>query len=398
MNNKQNLLGSNKAFEIKIILLFITVWVAFVALILIQPLPQEAALGNLDTASKLLDKVSVSDASKLENASRELKKLKLSGKEQKQLETVIATINDAEISLEGDRARLSGTTNEVKNQIDQAQKALVSPGFLERIKGTKEQILAVLWPVLIVILIWYLLHSKAAITFFQQLGGIFSTLKIPGGLEIGFATAVKSSQEEVLSNYRKQVISKYDGLAKQYEIEDILGRIVNGPIKKFFAQNNIPQPDLRCTIHVKDILFDNSLYQLTNYVGRGKGGKGRAWSVRRGMIGRSWRLEENYRKGTVPTIPRDLIESWALTREETESITAIQTMLCYVVKEENQSPVAMLYLDAKEANAFGTDAQMDSLLQTIRDEIEKGLKGKLNTIWEEAQKSAPLIEIYADRK
>ncbi|HLJ86370.1 MAG TPA: hypothetical protein VKZ53_06075 [Candidatus Angelobacter sp.] len=389
----------NKHFEGKALFAFIGVGLLFVIMIILQPLPQEAAMGNLVAVDKLLDQVIVSDASKLENASRELNKLKLSTSSQKQLEAAIKAISDAEISLEGDRARLSGTTNEIKNQIDQAQKALATPGFLERIKSVKDEILAVLWPVLAVMLVWYLLHSKAAITFFRQLGTVFSNLKMPGGLEIGFATAIKSSQEEVLSDYRKQVISKYDGLSAQYQIAETLSRIVSGPIKNFFETAGIKDPHFRCTVHVRDILFDNSLYQLTNYIGREKGGKGRAWSIRRGMIGRTWRLEESYKKGQIPITQRELIETWGLTRDETEGITQIQTMLCYLIKGQNQSPLAMLYLDATEKDAFGNDAQMDKLLETIDAEVKKlALDKSLEQVWQQAQSSAPLIEIYADRK
>ena len=182
-------------------------------------------------------------------------------------------------------------------------------------------------------------------------------------------------------------------------LQRLLSRIVDGPVKAFFKTNLGKEPDFRCTVHVRDILFDNSIYQLTDYVGREKGGRGRAWSVRRGMIGRTWRLEENYRKGIVPKEANDLIEAWGLTREETKVIAKNQTMLCYLIKGQNKSPLAMLYLDAEAENAFGTDAEMDQLLTVIGTEVTRfGLDKALEQVWQQAQASAPLIEIYADRK
>jgi hypothetical protein len=388
-----------KLFQISVIGLFILILVIFATLILLQPSPQEKALGNLDAAGKLLDKVDISDASRLENASKELRKVKLSAAAQKQLDAALAAIDDAEISLAGDRARLNGGSSEIKYQIEQAKANLTAPSFVERLARVKDQILALLWPVLIVILLWSLLHSKASINFFKQLATIVSNVKIPGGLEIDFATAIKTTQEEVLKEYRGKVVSKYDGLATQYQIAETLSRIVDGPVKAFFKTSLGKEPDFRCTVHVRDILFDNSIYQLIDYVGREKGGRGRAWSVRRGMIGRTWRLEENYRKGIVPKEANDLIEAWGLTREETKVIAKNQTMLCYLIKGQNKSPLAMLYLDAEAENAFGTDAEMDQLLTVIGTEVTRfGLDKALEQVWQQAQASAPLIEIYADRK
>lgn len=388
-----------KSFEFKVVVLFIVILGVFAALILLQPLPEEAALGNLDATTKLLEKVNVSDAGKLENASKELKRLKLPGTAQKQVDAALTAMDDAEISLEGDRARLSGVSSEIKNQIEQAQKNLVAPSLVERITKVKDQILALLWPVLVVILFWALLHSEAAIKFFRQLGALVSNLKFPGGLEIGFATQIKTTQEEVLKDYRQKVISKYDGLVAQHEITETLGRIVDGPIRSFLKTTLGKEPEFRCTVHVKDILFANSLYQLTDYVGKEKSGRGRAWSVRRGMIGRAWRLEENYRKGEVPVNVEELIEKWGLTRDEAKIVTKNQSMLCYVIKGQNKSPIAMLYLDAEARDAFGTDAQMDQILAAIGTEVSQfGLDKSLEQVWQQAQASAPLIEIYADRK
>ena len=394
--NKDKNKDKNIIAERKFIFLFIAVLAIFIALVLLQPSPQGAALGNLDAADKLLEKVTVSEPGKLESASKELKKLRLSGADQAQLNAALTAIDEAEISLEGDRARLSGVSSEIKNQIAQAKKNVATPDVFERIKGAKDQIFTLLWLVLIVILLWSMLRSEAAINFFKGLG--VSRIKTPGGVELEFATQVKSSLEDVLRDYRQQAVKKYDGLALQYQIAETLDRIVKGPIKNFF-QSIGKQPNFRCTVHVRDILFDNSIYQLTDYVGRDKGGRGRAWSVRRGMIGRTWRLEESYAKGTVPIKSRELIETWGLSQNETEGATAIQTMLCYLVKGKNDIPLAMIYLDAKEADAFGTQDQMDELLAVIEKESQqRGLTENFGKIWEQIQASAPLIEIYADRK
>ena len=48
---------------------------------------------------------------------------------------------------------------------------------------------------------------------------------------------------------------------------------------------------------------------------------------------------------------------------------------------------------------FGSQTQMDELLAMIDKEVKsRELDKKLQTIWQQAQASAPLIEIYADHK
>ena len=224
--------------------------------------------------------------------------------------------------------------------------------------------------------------------------------------EIAFAsTIVRNTQEEVLSSYRQQVIAQYDAAAIQNQISDTVDRIVKNKILPFFEkQDTSKKPDFRCTIHVRDILFQNSLYQLIDYLPRkysaaGKGGRGRAWSVRYGMLGRFWRLEQSGFKGTVPKSEAQLINDWGMTKTEAESASGRQTLFCCLIRGKNQSPVAIFYLDAEADNAFGDDSQMSALLQIVEEAVTTfGLDSALEDVWKKVQPVAPLIEIYADRK
>lgn len=389
-----------KVFALKV-LLVICILLFFVLLIgplFLERSPQEAALGNLGAIDTLVDKEQAPEVDKLETAIKGLGDMKASGTPQKNLESARSAIHDAQVSLEGIRAHLSSVSSEIKAQIGEAKNNLSGSPGLERAKGVKDQILFLLWPVLIVAVTLYVLQSQSLINFFKKLADIVTTIKVPGGLEIAFASAaVKTKQEDVLGEYRQQVIKQYDALASQYQIAESLGRMVKGPIKEFFDKALSKQPKFRCTIHVRDMLFASSVYQLVDYVG-GKNGRGRAWSIRRGMIGRTWRREQDDAQGEIPKDPQELIEKWGFTREEAEN-SQYQTMLCHLIKSQNDNPVAMLYLDAQEANAFGTKAQMDDLLKKIEEEIKtRKLDEDLQKIWQQAQASAPLIEIYADHK
>lgn len=376
--------------------------ILLVILVILQPAPQGAALANLSAVEKLLDQAKTSETpAKFEEARKALVRVsdKASTEGQGTIAQALVAVDDLESTVEGERAKLNAIHSQIRSQVDEAKDSLVAFSSRDRATGVKDQLLALLWPVVLVLLVLYLLHSKISIDFFTRLASIISNVKIPGGLEIAFAsTAVKSTQEEVLSGYRQQVISKYDGVAKQYQIAETVSRIVKGPIEDFFRKFEQPlkKPRFRCTVHVRDILFDNSLYQLIDYIGS-KGGRGRAWSVRRGMIGRCWRSEKSDRKGSVPKDEAQLIDNWGLTKDELEGANKNQTMLCHLIKADNQSPLALLYLDCEDRDAFGDEKKMDDLDGVINKAVKDfGLDRALEQVWQQARASAPLIEIYAD--
>jgi hypothetical protein len=76
-----------------------------------------------------------------------------------------------------------------------------------------------------------------------------------------------------------------------------------------------------------------------------------------------------------------------------------QTMLCNLIRAKNQSPVAILFLDAQPIDAFGDEAQMSALIKVIDAAVKEfGLDIALDNVWEKVRSSAPLIEIYAEHK
>lgn len=390
---------------LKAILIALAVFIVFMGvLVILQPSPQEAALGNLSAAEKILDRPRTSGAvPKLDEAAKTLEAL--GGKEGTKVESAkaLALVENAKSDIALDETRLDAYSTEIRAQLEQAKSNLSAPSASERAKGVKDQILALLWPLVLVALIVYLLNSQAALGFFKQLAAVISNVKIPGGLEIQFAgTAVKSTQEDVLRGYRQQVIASYDAVSVQFKISDTVSRIVEDLETNFFHGQSPSK--FRCTIHVQDMLFQHSLYQLIDYLprkawGAAQGTRGRAWSVRRGLLGQAWRLEENKSEGSVPKDVKQLIRGWGMTKEEAEAASGRQTLLCYLIKAKNQSPIAALYLDAEQENAFGDRENMQKLIQEIDRAVKKyGLDDALDRVWQQVQSSAPLIEIYGANK
>jgi hypothetical protein len=362
-------------------------------------------MGSLVAAEKILEDIKPADApAKLDEARHSLATMQVPKNLQQSCEGVIASIDEAKATIGNDQAKLNAAIATAKAQIVQAKSNLSAFTAIERVKIVKDQILALVWPVVIAILILYVFTSKSALEVLKHMGSLVSKVKVPGGLEIAFAggAAVKNTQEEVIKGYRQQVISQYDLAANQTQVSDTVERIIKERIEPFFTGQNINRPDFRCTIHVRDILFQSSLYQLIDYLPRnssaaGKVTRGRAWSVRYGLMGRCWRLEKDQTEGSVPTGEVELIEKWGLMKNEAGGASKKQTMLCYLIRSDSQNPLAIFYMDAEPRDAFGNSTQMSELLEVVRKGVRDfKLRELLEKVSDNVQTSAPLIEIYAD--
>jgi hypothetical protein len=257
------------------IALVLACFIAFLAvLMLLQPSSQESALDSLSAVEKVLDQMRSPEApTKLDEARQMLTDLKVPPGSQAEKDKTIAAIDEAKARLGSDQAKLTAATGEIKAQIARAKANLKVLTAMERARGIRDQILALVWPAFLALLIVIVVNSKSSPRLFAQLGSVISNVKVPGGLEIAFAsTAVKSTQEEVLRDYRQQAIAQYDAAASQYQISETVSRIIDDRIRPFFVSQNL-KPDFRCTIHVRDILFKDSLCQLIDYL-PGKWGLG----------------------------------------------------------------------------------------------------------------------------
>jgi hypothetical protein len=69
--------------------------------------------------------------------------------------------------------------------------------------------------------------------------------------------------------------------------------------------------------------------------------------------------------------------------------------VCAVLRNEKGDPVGILYLDAAEANAFGSKEQLAELLRITEEACKKhGLIDALARLQDELRNQAPLIRIY----
>ncbi|MGC2220926.1 MAG: hypothetical protein WA624_00400, partial [Methylocella sp.] len=245
------------------------------------------------------------------------------------------------------------------------------------IKGGFELLGEVAWPLTVLILAVPLLLNRKLL---RLLFGSLRRVKA-GDLEFEFnaqdALRAKISISDAYEEFRKTAQVAYAHFVRVYSIRErfqnalmTLREKVKGSSKLGGDTLDWPE-DFRATVHVPDVVLSEFTYQLLDYLPRG-GGSGRRFSSRRGILGRSWRLERSLGMGNALVAPTSapgakpeeaaLIQEWGMTRTEAFSWRQDQrhSFLCIIVRSPEIGaspgiPIGVLYVDSKTVNAFGTD-------------------------------------------
>jgi hypothetical protein len=194
------------------------------------------------------------------------------------------------------------------------------------------------WPLLIIYFGLTLIYFDFNFRNLQSLFGSVKSISILGN-EVEFSAEVKMNTELLIRQYRQQInelfsyqIQKENGMEKlrniASDIQDFLDESKN---KKKENKYNF-----RCTIHVPDILFQETLYQMFDYLPKEKtGGKGRIRSSRFGIIGLTWRTEVSKILGNINNDSNTLIEKWGMDKFESTSSSEIKSFAAIILKDKN---------------------------------------------------------------
>lgn len=193
-----------------------------------------------------------------------------------------------------------------------------------------------------------------------------------GGLEMEIsAEAVDEIRDKLRSSFRELVSSARDEFERMSDLQDLdrhLQSVIESALLPAIAG---PAPaGLRATIHVRDIVFRDYLYQLVDYYPIG-GGAHRRFSQRYGIIGRSWRSGKSHGTGNAfgPGASADtLIEEWGMTRDETHGVLKNRPSCLSVLLRSETIPVGVLYVDSSENDAFGTTTEAQKLVEDLEQD------------------------------
>jgi hypothetical protein len=220
------------------------------------------------------------------------------------------------------------------------------------------------WPLLILYIILTLIYFRVSINDFQKSFGKIKSINIFGN-GIDFSPDSKISSELAIKEFRSQINDIFSYEIQKEELKDKL-RYLYEDIKKYLREEKIIQNEdtscLRCTIHIQDILFEETLYQLLDYFPKGIGGAGRIKSSRFGIIGLAWRTENSKIRGNISNSALTLIENWGMDKNETISDSSIKSFAAILLKDTHATHLGVIYLDSVKENLFGDSSLSESLL------------------------------------
>ncbi len=252
------------------------------------------------------------------------------------------------------------------------------------------------WPVVLLLLALYFVVSQSAPYKVARLLKPFRSLKL-FGTEFVLSEEVGADAEQAIEIYRKKVKRQFDGLVETYDVRARVEAVLDQMLA-VVKERNEPK-DVRCTLHVPDIFFADTLYQLMDYYPSG-GGRGRTFSSRFGIIGLCWRSREDEIRGAVPTDRLELVRKWGMTHEQaTASGDGRQSFLVILLRDETGAPVAIFYTDSKQLNAFGADRGDEEFRTKLTQAVisgskDRGLVASLAKMRDALKERRPAIHIH----
>lgn len=212
------------------------------------------------------------------------------------------------------------------------------------------------WPLVILCAMLLIAYNDRLARLFGS--GIKIVRKVSaGGVEMEISSdAVDRVKKELQASFQQLIADakiEYQRMASVQNIDRHLSKIVEEIIYEEFPSLN--RTDIRATIHVQDIVFNEFLYQMVNYYPRG-GGADRRFSHRYGIIGRSWRSGQSHGTGDAfggDTSVNTLIEMWGMTTVEASG-SALEKHSCLsVILKSGELEWGILYIDSSTKEAFG---------------------------------------------
>lgn len=227
----------------------------------------------------------------------------------------------------------------------------ISTTTLTAVDDVVELVSAIAWPSVVVFAIGVAVTDRGRRVLRPILRRVRKVAG-PGGFALELsedaAAVTKADVEGAVREFSSALRDEFDRLAYAEDVRNRLG----AAITRGLAGHQMPHGHgYRATVHVRDALYGDALYQLVDYW-PGGGGAGRRFSTRFGILGRAWRLEESQYEDEVPTAPEDLISQWGMSREQAEVAARGRRSFVCVMLRHHSSLVGILYLDAMVGHAF----------------------------------------------
>lgn len=251
---------------------------------------------------------------------------------------------------------------------------------------------AIAWPLAVVVVLLILERAGAVTALLRNAGARMRSLGI-GGVSMEFthegASAAKGDIEEIFREYRTRLTAASDQQALALDVRGKLEQLLTRAVEPLLSPD--ARQYYRCTIHVPDALFEDSLYQLLDYYPKGEGA-GRWYSNRFGILGVAWRRDEHQVQGVLEADPEVLIGAWGMTREEAVKAAGRgkESFCCAVIRDRGRR-VGIVFLDAPARYSFRSD--LAEQIELAADEV--GLPQDLSVLLTHVRALGPSISTDA---
>lgn len=345
-----------------------------------------------------------------------------------------------EKATEKDTSRWSKLETTITKELDPLRNEAevlgnILSGFQVEVTQSKAILISnLLWFLLISMLLITLLFISPNLTGMMQFAVRFVRgAKVPG-FELSFARDDDAQKNrdinlwfsDAFSELRIQAKRELKLFVEQQEIEQVFKSTVRKIIDhiKTQGQNQSSLVDgakppiinddaidkIRCTIHVRDVIFKNYFCQLVDYYpNRPFGGRfGRFWPISYGMIGRVWRSGRSelrsIRKNNSKDMNATLVDEYSMTDEQVKQLLVTgHSFLCLLLRDDDAgNPLAILYMDAPHQDVFGYSNEESNDSQAVRENgknfenlysICDDLVKRLSDYSRQIYGKAPLIEV-----
>jgi hypothetical protein len=304
--------------------------------------------------------------------------------------------------------RLLHETDRLQDQTGRYERWWPSSDFL----GTLPDLLIALTAVGAVGLLFFYPPGES---FMQRLTQSAERIDLFGMGTISLTPQARKDAEQVFDSFRDKRNTNFQELAESYGIKQKLDKVMNE------IEADLPvcddagteKPEIRATIHVKDILFADTLYQLVDYYGQREHGRGRAFTIRFGIIGRAWRFEESLSAGPMGSDKDQLILRYGYKKNEASRSARDpkKTFIAHVLKSDKGENLGVLFIDSvqeleipfddaeSEASRSGKGEEISyrdsELHQRIEDELSNtGLQSALANLVDDLEDNAIRLDVH----
>lgn len=274
-------------------------------------------------------------------------------------------------------------------------------GFLTSPEQTTKFIQVAGWPAVVALAVVLLIATSGGRRLLAALPGRVSKVSAFGvelDLTAEVAKEVRESVKQSLDEYRQRINNEFDRQVETKQINELRIHVVEEGVRHAISERWMKEAcrnDYRSTIHVRDVLYHDAMYQLLDYYPQG-GGRSRTFSIRRGILGVSWRLPDDQIDGKVPTAETALIKNWAMTAQEAaEAARGRKSFACILLRAHESLPIGVLYFDSQIDEAFDdkTTVQLANYFRQLS--AESGLTEAVSLLHKEMRDIGPALTLFA---